>query len=355
MENKTERIFYLDVLRAIAILCVILLHVTGHLSEMMNYNLVSIYSVNGVFETFANNFFRIGIALFLMLSGALLLGREWDVRSFYTKRLTRIAKPFLFWALIFSVILISASYFIPSIGFVKHFAIHDMVGVFVDTLLCKAPGSAVYWFFWMMLAMYIIMPFFNKWINNTDFVKIEGFLVIWIIYNILAYTLMLPIPEMLSFVISPIGFVVLGYYLRYNERKIFKSTRFSVILILAPAIFMLVYSYGVVDSKILFIFHRYSFPVMVEAIGVFCLFKTSVFINGLPNTLKKFILSVSLCSYGMYLIHSQIIMVFRKILHVSFDFYSTYIILFVVGFILSWFIIYILSKIPIVEDYIGVK
>ena len=356
MDNSnSKRIFYFDALRAIAILCVVLLHVTGHLGEMMNYNIITIYSFSGAFEIFANNFFRIGIALFLMLSGALLLGRDWDIKSFFSKRIPRIAKPFVFWSVIFSLMLILASYFIPSIDFVSKFGILDMLTVFLDTLTCQAPGSAVYWFFWMMLAMYIIMPIFNKWINSTDLSKIERFLIIWMIYIIATHSLMLPIPEIVSFFISPIGFVVLGYYLRYSERRLFNNSIVALIFIIVPSILMMAYSYSVVDTKILFVFHRYSILVMMEAIGVFCLFKTNSFLNNPGNGLKKVVSSIAMCSYGMYLIHSQLIMVTRKILHLSLGFCAEYILLFIVGFIFSWIIIYILSRMPFIDDYIGVK
>ncbi|WP_458403244.1 acyltransferase [Methanobrevibacter sp.] len=353
--NNSKRIFYFDALRTIAILCVVLLHVTGHLGEMMHYNLSTIYSLSGAFETFANNFFRIGIALFLMLSGALLLGRDWDVRNFFSKRIPRIAKPFLFWSLIFTFMLISTSYFIPNIDFVDKFGIFDMLGVFIDMLLCKAPGAAVYWFFWMMLGVYLLMPIFNKWINSTDWSNIEYFLVLWIIYNIAAYSLMIPIPEAVSFFISPIGFAVLGYYLRYSERKIFNNSFAAMILIIIPALIMMIYSYSIVDSKILFVFHRYSFLIMMEAVGVFCLFKTSSILNDFGDNIKKFVSSVALCSYGMYLIHSQLIMVARKIIHLQLNFTIEYIFLFIVGFIFSWIIICILGKIQFLEDYIGIK
>ena len=355
VSSNSKRIFYFDGLRAIAILCVVLLHVTGHLGEIMNYNISTIYSFSGAFEIFANNFFRIGIALFLMLSGALLLGREWDVRSFFSKRIPRIAKPFIFWSLIFSIMLISASYFISSIDFVSKFGILDMLKVFWDTLTCQAPGSAVYWFFWMMLGMYLIMPIFNKWINDTDLSKVEYFLIIWAIYIIATHTLMVPVPEILSFFISPIGFVVLGYYLRHNERKIFNSPIVALIFIAVPAIVMMLYSYSVVDKTILFVFHRYSILVMIEAIGVFCLFKTSSLLNNPGDGVKRIATSVAVCSYGMYLIHSQLIMVTRKIFHLSLGFSAEYIMLFIVGFVFSWIIIYVLSKIPFIDEFIGVK
>lgn len=351
--TNSKRIFYFDAIRAVAILCVVLLHVTGHLGEIMNYNISTIHSADGLFVMFAGNFFRIGIALFLMLSGALLLGRDWDIKSFFYKRIPRIAKPFIFWSLVFSIILISSSYLIPNINFVTQFGVLDMIKVFVDTLICVAPGSEVYWFFWMMLAMYLLMPILNRWINGTDMRKVECFLIVWALYIIAAHSLMLPVPEILSFFISPVGFLVLGYYLRYCERKTFNNSIIALILIVVPSILMFIYSYGIMGTEMMFVFHRYSIPVMMEAIGVFCLFKTTPSLNDPRNQVKSVVSSVAVCSYGMYLIHSQMIMVTRRIFHMNFAF--DFIVFFIVGFILSWLVIYVLAKIPIIDDYIGVK
>jgi surface polysaccharide O-acyltransferase-like enzyme len=355
VKSKSKRIFYFDALRAAAILCVVLLHVTGHLGEMMNYNVSTIYSLSGAFEIFTNNFFRIGIALFLMISGALLLGRDWDIKSFFSRRIPRVVKPFVFWSLIFSMILISASYFIADVNFVSQSGILGMLTLFVDMMICKAPGSEVYWFFWMMLAVYLMMPIFNKWLNNTDMSKVEYFLIVWTVYIVAAYSFMLPIPEILSFFICPIGFVVLGYYLRHTERKLFNNSIFAAVLIIIPAVFMMIYSYAMVDAEILFVFHRYSILIMIEAVGVFCLFKTSSFLNHPGNGVKKVVSSIAVCSYGMYLIHSQMIMVTRKILHLSLGFSLDYLVLFIVGFVFSWIIIYILSRIPVIGSFVGVE
>lgn len=144
MGNANTRIFYFDALRVFAILCVVLLHVTGHLSELMNYNIHTIYSFSGIYETFANNFFRMGVDLFLMISGALLLGRNWNVKDFFKKRFSRVSILFIFWALVFTILLIISSYFISNLHFVEDFTISSLFNVFMDTLLFRAPGSVVY-------------------------------------------------------------------------------------------------------------------------------------------------------------------------------------------------------------------
>ena len=355
MNYKSNRIFYFDALRAFAILCVVLLHVTGHVGEIMNYNVHTIFSIGGIYETFANNFFRIGVDLFLMISGALLLGRNLNVEDFFKKRLLRIAKPFIFWSFIFSVILIVSSYFIPGINFVSNFSVMGLINVFLDTLMFNAPGSVVYWFFWMMLYVYLLMPVLNKLVNKLELVNVECILMLWLVFVSIVYLLNNPFLLLASDFISPLCLAVLGYYLRHCERQFLNSSSFAIFLVVVSSIFMLFYSYLVVDSKILFVFHRYSLLVVINAIGIFCLFKSSGIINNVSGKITKVVSSIALCSYGMYLIHSQIIMVTRKVFHLSTNFIFDYLLLFLVGFFLSWLIIYLLAKVPFVNDLIGVK
>ena len=352
---KNNHIFYFDVLRLIAILCVVLLHVTGHLAEIINYNTATIFSLSGIFETFMNNTTKIGVDLFLLLSGALLLGRQWDIKEFLSKRIPRIVKPFIFWSLIFTILLFFASYLINSINFINDFTIFGFLKLFYDTLICEAPGSAVYWFFWMMFGVYLIMPVFNRWVSNSNLDEVEYFLVIWIVSTLFEFSLMQKCPIKLSYFTSPIGLVLLGYYLRNTQRKIFNNTYIALILTIAPMIIMLIYSLLMADKSILFEFHRYSILPIIEVTGLFCLFKSSDILNS-PNTfILKITSSVAMCSYGMYLIHSQLIMVVRKIISISSNFIIEYLILFIVGFIGSWIIILVLSKIPHVDDWFGVK
>ena len=353
--TRAKHIFYFDALRCFAILCVVLLHVTGHLAEITSFNTLTIFSPAGIFETFMNNATRIGVDLFLVLSGALLLGRDETLKSFFSKRIPRIVKPFIFWSLVMSVTLFAASYVFSSVNFIDNFSIFSFCELFYNTLLFKAPGSAVYWFFWMMLGVYLTMPILNKWVLNSKLEEIEYFLAIWIVSTIFDYTLMFPCPVKLSYFTSPIGLVLLGYYLRHTERKIFKNTYAALILTIIPLIVMFAYSYSIVDVKILFEFHRYSILEIIETVGVFCLFKNLNYFKSPDKHISKPISSLAMCSYGMYLIHSQIIMIFRKVIHISFNFTIEYIILFAAGFIISWLIILILSKIPIIDNYVGVK
>jgi len=99
-QNKPSAAISVDLIRVIAVLGVILLHATIDLTtkstglHVLRWWMVDIYQCFG----------RMGVPLFLMLSGSLLLGSsKWDedLSSFFKKRFIRIGLPFIFWSIIF--------------------------------------------------------------------------------------------------------------------------------------------------------------------------------------------------------------------------------------------------------------
>lgn len=350
---QTQRIFYFDALRAVAILCVILLHVSGSLVELMNYNLTTIYSPDGFFEIFAVNFFRIGVDLFLILSGALLLGRNWDIKGFFKKRLPRIIKPFVFWSILTSLALVGVSYFAHA-GFVTDFSISGILKIIFDTFMFRAPGSVSYWYFWLILCVYLIMPVVNRWINERELTDIEHFLAIWILVTVIEYSF--PSISWLADITGPIGLIVLGYYLRYTKRSILNSKWWAIALIVIANAVMFAYSYSVLDTQIIYTFHRYSVLEICAAAGVFCLFKSGEYIKNPNDNLKRVTESLSVCSYGIYLLQGQILAVLRKVLPFGkIGFCAEYVLLFAVALSLSWIVIRILARIPYLDEFVGVK
>jgi len=79
--HKSERIFYFDLIRALAILFVILAHTSKwYVND----------SVTGVLATFSTTqaaIGNIGVPLFLMISGALLLNRDYELGEFLKKKI----------------------------------------------------------------------------------------------------------------------------------------------------------------------------------------------------------------------------------------------------------------------------
>ncbi|MBQ6100208.1 MAG: acyltransferase family protein [Methanobrevibacter sp.] len=84
-----NRIFYYDFLRAFAIIAVILCHVDGR------YEFTTA-SLKLAIPFLLNDIGLMGVPLFLMLTGALLLGRKQSLGDFFKKRFSRIVYPYVF-------------------------------------------------------------------------------------------------------------------------------------------------------------------------------------------------------------------------------------------------------------------
>ena len=113
-KKKSRRIFYLDALRALAIISVIIYHIFVRANFIVVGDYGIIPSFNWFFTDIMGTFFRCGVDIFLMLSGALSLGRIWDIKSFLGKRLPRIVEPFLFWLFVIGIGVLLLNLLCPS-------------------------------------------------------------------------------------------------------------------------------------------------------------------------------------------------------------------------------------------------
>ncbi len=371
MVTKSKRIFYFDALRALAIISVILIHIYTLTRGYVMSDYAAVPSIEWIYTQFIGNSFRIGVDLFLVLSGALSLGREWSIRSFLSKRLPRIIAPFLFWGLVLSAFLISLSYFF-SYPYVSSFSLYSISSFVYNAFMAKSLGFAPYWFFWMILGTYLIMPIFNKWILHSELDELEYFLVFWLITCLFTFTLKTEFPVKLTYFVSPIGLVVLGYYLRYTERKLLNNPYFGIALIVLSSIVMLAFSYLFSTNHSFYNFDRYSFLTAIEVIGVFILFKNfnkfnmgflsneksflyKVFVDE-ESIFKRFAFTLAKYSYGIYLIHTAILsVIFRTLNYGMFNYTSYFLTLFILDLIFSVLLMSILSRVPYVKNWIGAK
>ena len=101
---KKDRIFYLDEIRALAILLVLLAHTIQNFPVQVDYlaspTLLSYLTIS-----------RMGVPLFFMLSGALLIGKDYTLSEFFKKRFTRVLIPAVFWYIIMFLSVASANGF----------------------------------------------------------------------------------------------------------------------------------------------------------------------------------------------------------------------------------------------------
>lgn len=358
-KKKSKRIFYFDALRALAILCVILVHCVT-LNKGFIYSAWNGPTVSWIISEILYNPGRIGVLLFLMLSGALSLGRQWDIKSFLGKRIPRIVYPFVFWNIIFISIFIILSGFNVidvveslNIGYLAHFVWGALTG--------DVYGFNPNWFFWMILGTYLIMPVFNRWLAGADLKEAEYFLVIWLVTCIFSFTLNMKFPIKLSYFLSPIGLVVAGYYLRYTERKFLNNPYLMLLVLIVTASISVYLGYLRSSPSNLACFNRYSIFNSIIAISVFLIFKNfskfniNINFKRVSALFRKMVFAMAKYSYGIYLIHYPIVFLFRRTLLANLPYSLLLTSCVLIALFVSMGVLAILNRVPYLNNIIGAK
>ncbi|CAM2059725.1 putative poly-beta-1,6-N-acetyl-D-glucosamine export protein [Desulfovibrionales bacterium] len=99
--TNTKRLVWMDILNLVAILGVVTIHTTGYMAALSLTD-----TENWWAATIANCAGRIGVPLFLMCSGAILLTERQipSASAFYRRRLPKLLIPLLGWSIIFYLV-----------------------------------------------------------------------------------------------------------------------------------------------------------------------------------------------------------------------------------------------------------
>ncbi|SDA62442.1 acyltransferase [Methanobrevibacter millerae] len=332
MKTKKERIFYYDLLRAFAIIAVIICHVDHFFGPLTTQAQV-------IAQLTFHDIGDIGVPIFLMISGALLLNREYpSLGAFLKKRFARIIYPFIFW-----IILILGQLYL-----------HGYNSKFIWNVFIGEPS--ITWYFWTLIGIYLFIPIINSFVKDYKLKGVEYFLAIWSFIMILntfhSYPLWMYFN--LDMFAGFVGYPLLGYYLANKKFKLSdKSMCILGLLILLVSLAVFVYfNY----SKIDLLSPRYlNITNIFMGIGMFLfimyLDKLNVFNTIKDNFIGKAIISLSVCSYGMYFSH---VIVVKALSYHNPGSNLLFPLMFVLIVFLSWLIPYIMSKIPYLKIVSGV-
>lgn len=334
-----KRIFYLDELRMIAILAVILCHIDNLYPYVTT-------SLKQAIPYFLTDFGRIGVPIFLMISGALLLNRDYDLVFFLKRRFSRILIPFIFWVIVLGLF---------------HFYV---LGFPIDKTFDWMLGSGVTWYVYELIGAYLFIPVVNAFIQKYGEKGMIYFLIIWGITLVTAVFNFHPFPHLtLEYFSGFIGYMVLGYYL-FTHKFNFTDGAMMLIGILLFVVFFII---NCANSYINDSFFSYmSLILALQSAGIFLFFryageyceknKTSMLgkIGSYVENgwIGKIVFSISLCSYGMYFTHTFF---YRALETMELHSIKLIPILFIIVVFLSWLLTYICSKIPLLDRVSGVK
>lgn len=351
--STKKRIFFLDEIRALAIILIMLVHVSATWTQNIplneNYVIALLFQIIG----------RSGVPLFLMLTGALLINKDYSISEFMQKRFKRVFIPLIFWSVIYFVI-----------SFVKR----DY-----DLIPALYAGFTAAWYVWMLLGVYLFMPIINEFVKNKGINGVEYFLGLFFIasfvYSLGIFDLTIFGPD-LGYFLTPVSYTILGYYIMNKEFKISNNKLIILGLLIFISMWLsIVYlnvsgNYHFEGSNLTVFFIRGSVELniftILQASAIFLIIK---YINSPANKgifhrislllkkryPKKITSNISKYSYGMYLSHLPLIwLLFENssflIKHSPLKWIPF---LTIIVLIISFFIVWILDKIPYLKEVSG--
>ncbi len=154
--TKRKQIDELYYIRAIAALGILIIHATGSFAVYSEYNSKAMY-----LGIFANQFFRFGSPIFMMISGLVLFYNyrsmdEFNAKAFYKKKALYILIPYIIWSII---------YFGYRMYYANmHFEFSHIVLLLKDILLGSSYSHL--YFIVLIFQFYLILPLLIKYLSK---------------------------------------------------------------------------------------------------------------------------------------------------------------------------------------------
>lgn len=343
-----NRLLFPDLLRVLAIIAVISIHV--HTALFFNYN------SDESFKWWVSNILFGGtkwaVPVFVMLSGAFILdpARHISIRSGLLKRVLKLLVPLIFWTIICKI---SAILFLPTEGL----ALSQVLFIIINNDLL----TYHLWFLYMLLGLYFISPIIRAFIKDDPrsilIVIVVCFAANSVLMGFLYFDIERVVYNPLYYFTGFIFYFLSGYYLLHQPVK---RTYAICIYILAVLAFVL----GVVMNYVLLQHQIFRWDIFIDnlspiimtiSLAVFLFFKRVPWQNFISTKASNIVLQLGNHSYGIYLVHTIILGVFRY----YFDFKIETVNIFmgiagatILTFIVSLLIVISIKKIKILEKII---
>jgi surface polysaccharide O-acyltransferase-like enzyme len=287
------RKYWIDYLRVIACIAVI----NNHVSDGFYYKFGHVSSIDWWIANFISGTSRIGVPLFVMISGCLLLGREQSTKSFFRQRAYRLLPPLIFWSLFFMTL--------------RAYYDEGIISIIKSTLY---DGRAYIhlWYLTTFTCLMIFVPFINKLLLGTKPSEIELRFLIAVIFIIFCFEQISSLANEFRhnlritwFKEFPwyIGYLLFGYYINkyYKDIKVSNHSAVGIILLLTGlGIFLNYISCN--DLKVIkdyFVLSNNGPLLFLITASLFYLFRK----NAHLFHHSALLMLLSDASFGIYLVH----------------------------------------------------
>lgn len=345
-----DRKIYIDLLRIIATFLVIAVHVSGFGLKYTEINTFNWQCLN-----FYYSITSCGVPLFVMISGIFFLNpsKNISIKKIYSKYILRIVIAFIFW---------SAFY---AFGNNIHFIINkDLSGFLYSFFKAFIVGHFHLWFLYMMIGIYIIVPFLKVIAKSKELCEyfiLLSFLFVSIIPFIqkipfLNFTIAVTDKMNLNFVLGFVGYYIAGYYFTTYEIKKKIKIIIYIMAIISWLLSIFATSYiSIINNKHdMELYSNLNANTILVSIALFIFFKDHFRKLNFTQKQSQLIINISKYTFGIYLIHVFYVSILFA-LGMNVAVFNTLLSVFVISsivFIVSYITIFFIDKIPYLRKYI---
>lgn len=327
-----EKNYNIEVMRMIAFIMVIVIHVSNYFCRAYGTIAMGEY----IYSLIINSLARVSVPCFFMMSGALLLGRTETME----KALKRAAK-FLSVLIVWTVFYYWFNTFYTKQG--------------CDwRLLLEKPAEAHLWYLYVMIPVYIILPFLQGLCKGMNEKLEKAFIAIGLLWLSLVH--IMPYMKLDLYYNLPlfgdrsyIFYLFCGYLIvKYKEKIALKNHQLFLIYLSGSLV-------NVIATAIVTAYEKDHFERILEYGNPFVIISSLAFFalvmrlgNGeiqLNEKVKRFVDLSCSCSFGIYLIHIMFLDNYK--IHVNADVYSAYYaipLLVISNLVVSFAVVFVLRK-----------
>lgn len=348
--NAKEHIIWLDLLRVIAIFCMMVLHVCASQFDSLN-----VYSYEWQVLNIYDSMARFCVPIFVMVSGVFFLNpkREYTLQKLLKNNIRRMVTAYIFWAFCYAV----------GVSFVECRAFNSSFWKCVvrETLA----GRYHLWFVNMIVGIYLVVPFLRKIAEDKKLLEyyillsflLESLSSLVAAVPVAAETVGVTISKMsLSMVLGYTGYFMAGYYFyTYEISKRFRNGIYALgilsVLVTIVGTSWLSLRMGSANQ----VLYNYFFvTTWLSATAVFLFFKNTVSRINFSEKYRAVIAKIAELSFGMYLVHDFVNIALKliKVTPTIFQPLFAVPLLAVIVFVVSFVIIWIMSNIPFAKKYL---
>ena len=328
-----NRIVWLDVIRCVAMIMVIGVHCIDPFYISPTMRAIPEYTH---WAAIYGSLLRPSVPLFVMMTGLLLLPvKKQPLGKFYKKRIYRVLFPFLIWSVLYSMFPwvtgvlglpkeIIGDFFCYTQGQESQSLIDSLKDVAMIPFNFSHKENHM-WYIYLLIGLYLYMPFFSAWIENADRKTKRAFLLIWIIS--------LFIPYLKEYVANCLfersgyvfgtdtwnefglfyyfagfnGYLLLGHYVKKGNDWSLMKTFILCILMFAVGYYITYTGFSTTasnpnatETEVELFFTFCSPNVLLMTLATFLLLQKVVITN---STVIKVLANMTQCGFGIYMVH----------------------------------------------------